>query len=75
MVKMAKNAGVDAVIPSRVRKQSPREYDKDLYKESNLIERMFSKLKHLKRVVIGYDKIDISYLIFVFIAAIYLWLK
>lgn len=75
MVKVAKDAGADAVIPSRVGRTSQREYDKDLYKERNLIERMFNKLKHFRRVATRYDKTDISYLGFVFIAAIYLWLK
>lgn len=75
MVKAAKDAKAEAVIPSRARRKAPREYDEELYKERNLIERMFNKLKHFRRVATRYDKLDIAYLGFVFIAAIYLWIK
>ena len=75
MVKAAKDAKAEAVIPSRARRKVPREYDEELYKERNLIERMFNKLKDFRRVATRYDKLDIAYLGFVFIAAIYLWLK
>lgn len=75
MVKAANDVKAEAVIPSRARRKAPRDYDEELYKERNLIERMFNKLKHFRRVATRYDKLDISYLGFVFIAAIYLWIK
>jgi transposase len=75
MVKAANDAKAEAVIPSRARRKAPREYDEELYKERNLIERMFNKLKHFRRVATRYDKLDIAYLGFVFIAGIYLWIK
>lgn len=75
MVQAAKDIEAEAVIPSRARRKTAREYDKELYKERNLIERMFNKLKHFRRVATRYDKLDISYLGFVFLAGIYLWLK
>ena len=75
MAKAAKDAKAGAVIPSRARKKVSREYEQDLYKERNLIERMFNKLKHFRRVATRYDKLDIAYLGFVFLAGIYLWLK
>ncbi len=75
MVKAAKDVGAESVIPSRARRKAPREHDQELYKERNLIERMFNKLKHFRRVATRYDKLDIAYLGFVFIAGIYLCLK
>ncbi|WP_341826615.1 transposase [Candidatus Sarmatiella mevalonica] len=75
MVKVAKDAKAEVVIPSRARRKVPREYDEELYKERNLIERMFNKLKHFRRVATRYDKLDIAYFGFVFIARIYLWIK
>lgn len=62
IVKAAKDAKADAIIPSRARRKAPRGYDKELYKEQNLIERMFNKLKHFRRVATRYDKLDIAYL-------------
>ncbi|RUR00338.1 transposase, partial [Legionella septentrionalis] len=52
-----------------------REYDKDIYKERNLIERMFNKLKHFRRVATRYDKLAQSFLSFIYIAATALWLR
>jgi len=63
------------VIPPRSNRKNPREYDRVLYKERNLIERMFNKLKNFRRVATRYDKLSVAYLAFVYIAGIYLWLK
>lgn len=75
MIEAAKNVNAQAVIPPRSKRKTPREYDEELYKERNLIERMFNKLKNFRRVATRYDKLDIAYLGFVFCAGIYLWLK
>ena len=65
----------DVVIPPKSNRKTTREYDRHLYKERNLIERMYGKLKHFRRVATRYDKLASSYLAFVLVAAIYLWLK
>ena len=75
MIDAAKCIKAEAVIPPRSQRKTPRDYDRELYKERNLIERMFNKLKHFRRVATRYDKLDIAYLAFVLFAAIYLWLK
>ena len=66
--------GAMVVIPPRSMRKNPREYDKELYKERNIIERMFNKLKNFRRVATRYDKLAISYMAFVCIASTYLWL-
>ncbi len=67
--------GAQIVIsPKRNRKiQSP--YDRDLYKERNLIERFFAKLKQFRRVATRYDKVLINFMGFVKLAAMAIWLK
>ena len=72
---MAKYIEAEAVIPPRSQRKTPREYDQELYKGRNLIERMFNKLKHFGRVATRYDKLDIAYLAFAFLDRIYLWLQ
>lgn len=67
--------GAEAVIPPKSNRKNPRDYDAFLYKERNKIERMYGKLKHFRRIATRYDKLASSYLSFVFVAAIYLWLK
>ena len=60
-----------AVIPPRKgRTGLPREYDKELYKRRNLIERFFGWLKQYRRVATRYDKLSVRYLGFVYFAAI-----
>jgi transposase len=75
IVDAVKSIEAEAVIPPRSQRKTPRNYDRELYKERNLIERMFNKLKHFRRVATRYDKLDIAYLAFAFIAGIYLWLQ
>ncbi|MBP9694065.1 MAG: transposase, partial [Alphaproteobacteria bacterium] len=35
----------------------------------------FNKMKHFRRVATRYDKLAVSYMAFVLLSAIYLWLK
>lgn len=75
MIEAAQAINAEPVIPPRSNRKTSREYDKELYKERNLIERMFNKIKNFRRVATRYDKLAITFLSFVHIAAIYLWLK
>lgn len=64
-----------AVIPPKSNRKIQREYDVDLYKERNNVERMFNKLKQFRRIATRYDKTALSFFAFLCIAGIYLWLK
>lgn len=75
VVEAVGNMGAIVVIPPKSNRKVLREYDTVLYKERNHIERMFSKLKHFRRVATRYDKTALSFMAFLYIAAIYLWLK
>jgi hypothetical protein len=46
-----------------------------LYRERNLIERFFSKLKHFRRVATRYDKLAANFLAMVQLASLRLWLR
>lgn len=73
MVQAAIKAKADSVIASWARRKVSREHDEEL--ERNLIEPMFNKLNHFRRIATRYDKLDIAYLGFVFVDGIYLWIK
>ena len=75
IVEAVRAMGAEAVIPSRINSKNPREYDSVLYEERNNIERLFNRMKHYRRVSTRYDKLSASYLSFVQLAAICLWLK
>ena len=69
-----RQAGIEPVIPSRRNRKQPADFDCETYKQRNLIERMFNKLKNWRRVATRYDKSASSFLAFVSIASIKLWL-
>jgi transposase len=65
-----------AVIPPKANRKMPRAYyDAALQKERNLVERMFNKLTHFRRVAMRYDKRASRFMGWLNIAAITLWLK
>jgi transposase len=50
-------------------------FSKRLYRERNLIERFFSKLKHFRRIATRYDKLAANFLAIVQLASLQLWLR
>ena len=67
-------ADVEAVIPAKSNRRTPIPHDRAKYRWRNLIERLFSKLKNWRRVATRYDKTAESYLGFVTLASVKLWL-
>ena len=67
-------ADVEAVIPAKSNRRNPAPNDRVKYKWRNLIERLFNKLKNWRRVATRYDKTRESYLGFVALASIKLWI-
>jgi putative transposase len=63
------------VIPPKRNRKVQRPYDAELYKERNLIERFFNRLKHFRRVATRYDKLLANFMGFVKLAAIAIWLR
>lgn len=62
------------MIPPKANRKVAAAYDREKYKERNRIERMFNKLKNWRRIATRYDKTKESYLGFVALASIKLWL-
>jgi len=62
------------IPPKSTRKWKPC-FSKRLYRERNLIERFFSKLKHFRRVATRYDKLATNFLAMVQLASMRLWLR
>ena len=70
LLEMIKQQGAQAVIPPRANRIIQREYDRQLYKERNQVERYFNKIKHFRRIATRYDKTDCCYLALLALAAI-----
>lgn len=66
----AKEKGFIPVVPPKKNRLNPWDYDKELYKRRNEIERFFLRLKRFRRIFTRYDKLDIIYSGFIFFALI-----
>jgi transposase len=62
-----------AVIPSTTSRNQPIPYNKRLYRQRNLIERMFARLKDFRRVATRYDKLARNFLAGALIVAAVIW--
>jgi transposase len=65
--------GAVAVIPPKSNRKAQREYDRELYKQRNLIERTFNKLKHWRRIATRYDRKSIYFLSVLYLASAVTW--
>jgi len=63
-------AGAEPCIPGKRNRKVPVAYDRHLYKERNVVERYFGRLKQYRRVATRYDKKAANYLGFVWVASI-----
>jgi putative transposase len=73
--KAIEKAGAESVVKPRPNRTELRPFDPALYKQPNLIEQLFSKLKHFKRVATRYDKLLANFMGFIHIAAIAIILR
>lgn len=64
-----------AVIPPKTNRKNQRTFDKHQYRNRNVIERFFAKLKQFRRVATRYDKLASRFASFVALAAFVIWLK
>jgi transposase len=67
--------GAKAHIPSQSNVRVRRVVDPDIYRQRNLVERFFCKLKHFRRVATRYDKLARNFLAAVVLASTRLWLR
>ena len=67
--------GHKPVVPPKKNRLDPWEYDIELYKRRNIIERLFRWLKEFRKVFTRYDKLDSMYLSFIQFACILKWSK
>ena len=67
--------GVVAVIPAKRNRKVQPVIDGHIYALRNLVERCFSKLKNNRRLATRYDKTADSFIGFVLVASIRLWIR
>ena len=75
LVDYIESRDAEAVIPPRSNLKDQREFDHDLYKERNLVERFLNRVKQYRRVATRYEKTARNYLAFVQVASIMVLLQ
>lgn len=62
-------------IPNRSNRKKKYRWKKAIYRERNLVERFFNKLKQFRRVATRYDKLGANFLAFVKLASVRIFLR
>ena len=75
IINLVESRGGRAHIPTCRDRKIQRSVDHAIYRQRNLIERFFNKLKHFRRVATRYDKLAANFLAMVQLASMRLWLR
>lgn len=67
-------AGIQAVIPPMKHRLEQRDYDHHLYKDRNLVERFFNRIKQFRRIATRYEKLARNFFAMLNLVCAYLWL-
>jgi transposase len=62
--------GLTPVVPPKVTRVTPWEYDREMYKKRNEVERLFRRLKGFRRIFSRFDKLDVVFTFFIHFALI-----
>ena len=65
---------IEAVIPPKANRVEQREYDRHVYKDRNLVERFFCRLKQFRRIATRYEKLARNFFGMLSLACAYIWL-
>ena len=68
-------AGAEAVIPSISARSRAIPYDRWVYRERNVVERFFNKIKHFRRIATRYEKTALSFASMLFLVGAMIWLR
>ena len=65
---LALDLGFVPVVPPKSNRLEPWEYDQEMYKRRNEIERLFRRLKGFRRIFSRFEKLDVMFLGFLHFA-------
>jgi transposase len=67
--------GFEPIVPPKKNRLNPWDYDKELYKQRNEIERLFRLMQGFRRIFCRFEKLDKMYIGFIQFAFIYMAIK
>lgn len=63
--------GLEPVVPPKSNRLNKWEYDRELYKKRNEVERLFRRLKAFRRIFSRFEKLDMMFTAFIHVALIF----
>ena len=75
LVETLEERGITPVIPPKANRKLPRKTDFALYRERNLVERFYCKLKQYRAIATRYDKLANTFLAAVAQVCLLFWLN
>ncbi len=75
IIELVRRTGGQAHIPTCRDRKAQRSVDPALYRQRNLVERFFCKLKHFRRIATRFDKLARNFLSAVLLASARLWTR
>ena len=75
VIDMVEARGGRAHIPTQRDRKVQRSIDPAIYRQRNVVERYFCKLKHFRRIATRFDKLARNFLAAVLLASTRLWLR
>ena len=75
VVEQVEAKGAEAVIPTLKTRAVQRSIDRDRYRDRNLAERFWRRVKEFRRVATRYEKTGRNFLAFVYLASIMVLLR
>ena len=75
LIDLIATRGGQAHIPTQRDRKVQRSVDPHLYRQRNLIERFFCKLKHFRRIATRFEKLARNFLAAVLLASTRLWTR
>ena len=74
LLERIEDSGATAVIPPRSNRRTQRGFDRHRYRDRNLIERFFCRIKHFRRIATRYEKLACRFSAFIALVAAFIWL-
>lgn len=75
LIETLEERGITPVIPSKANRLVQRQTDFALYRERNLVERFFAKLKGFRAIATRYDKLASTFLAAIQLISVVIWLN
>lgn len=67
---LALDLGYIPVVPPKSNRLDPWEYDKQMYRRRNEVERLFRRIKGFRRIFSRFEKLDVVFIAFINFALI-----